>query len=104
MIWTSSNLVIQIFTGILGAHFAATAAREHGFGFFGHTLVGAIGGALSGYFLQTLAITLVTGSGSLNEIRAVDNAVLQGLAGIAAGGCLTLVVGFIKHSIDHRGA
>ena len=104
MIWTSSNLVIQIFTGILGAHFAATAAREHNFGFLGHTLVGAIGGALSGYFLQTLAVTLVTGSGSLNEIRAIDNAVLQGLAGIAAGGCLTLVVGFIKHSIDHRGA
>ena len=104
MIWTSTNLVIQILTGVLGAHFAATAAREHGFGFFGHTLVGAIGGALSGYFLQTLAVTLVTGSGSLNEIRAVDNAVLQGLAGIAAGGCLTLVVGFIKHSIDHRGA
>ena len=104
MIWTSTNLVIQILTGVLGAHFAATAAREHGFGFFGHTLVGAIGGALSGYFLQTLAVTLVTGSGSLNEIRAVDNAVLQGLAGIAAGGCLMLVVGFIKHSIDHRGA
>ena len=104
MIWTSTNLVIQILTGVLGAHFAATAAREHGFGFFGHTLVGAIGGALSGYFLQTLAVTLVTGSGSLNEIRAIDNAVLQGLAGIAAGGCLMLVVGFIKHSIDHRGA
>jgi hypothetical protein len=104
MIWTSTNLVIQILTGVLGAHFAATAAREHGVGFLGHTLVGALGGALSGYFLQTLAVTLVTGSGSLNEIRAVDNAVLQGLAGIAAGGCLTLVVGFIKHSIDHRGA
>jgi hypothetical protein len=104
MIWTSTNLVIQILTGVLGAHFAATAASEHGFGFLGHTLVGAIGGALSGYFLQTLAVTLVTGSGSLNEIRAVDNAVLQGLAGIAAGGCLTLVVGFIKHSVDHLGA
>jgi uncharacterized membrane protein YeaQ/YmgE (transglycosylase-associated protein family) len=104
MIWTSTNLVIQILAGVLGAHFAATAAREHGFGFLGHTLVGAIGGALSGYFLQTLAVTLVTGSGSLNVIGAVDNAVLQGLAGIAAGGCLMLVVGFIKHSVDHRGA
>ena len=104
MIWTSTNLVIQILTGVLGAHFAATAARDYGFGFFGHTLVGAIGGAASGYFLQTLAVTLVTGNGSLNDIRAVDNAVLQGLAGIAAGGCLTLVVGFIKHGIDHRGA
>jgi len=104
MIWTSTNLVIQVLTGVLGAHFVATAARDYGFGFFGHTLAGAIGGALSGTFLQTLAVTLVTGSGSLNEIRPVDNAVLQGLAGIAAGGCLMLVVGFIKHSIDHRGA
>jgi hypothetical protein len=104
MIWTSTNLVIQILAGVVGAHFAASAAREHGFGFVGHTLAGAIGGALSGYFLQTLAVTLVTASGSLNEIGAVDNAVLQGLAGIAAGGCLMLAVGFIKHSVDHRGA
>ena len=40
MIWTSTNLVIQIVTGVLGAHFAASAAHEHGFGFFGHTIVG----------------------------------------------------------------
>jgi hypothetical protein len=103
MIWTSTNFIIQILTGVLGAHFVATAAKEYGFGFFGHTLVGAVGGALSGYFLQTLAVTLVTGSGSLNEITAADNAVLQGLAGIAAGGCLMLIAGFIKHCIDlHR--
>jgi hypothetical protein len=102
MIWTSTNLVIQIVTGVLGALFAATAAKEHGFGLFGHILVGLIGGALSGYFLQTLAVTVVTGSGSLNDVTAADNAVLQGLTGIAAGGCLMLIVGFIKHSIDHR--
>ena len=102
MIWTSTNLVIQIVTGILGAHFAATAAREHDFGFFGHTAAGAIGGGLSGYFLQQLAVTVVTANGSLNEISAADNAVMQGLAGIAAGGCLTLIVGFIKHSVDHH--
>ena len=104
MIWTSTNLVIQIVTGILGAHFAATAAREHDFGFFGHTITGAIGGGLSGYFLQQLAVTVVTASGSLNEISAADNAVMQGLAGIAAGGCLTLVVGFIKHAREQHHA
>ena len=104
MIWSSTNLVIQLLTGIVGAHFAANAAREYGFGFLRHTLVGAIGGALSGYFLQTLTVNLVTASGSLSEIPAVDNAILQGLTGIAAGGCLMLAVGFIKHSLDHRGA
>jgi hypothetical protein len=67
MIWTSTNLVIQIVTGILGAHF-------------------------------------VTASGSLNEVDAADNAVLQGLTGLAAGGCLMLVVGFIKHSIEKHKA
>jgi hypothetical protein len=105
MIWTTTNLVIQIVTGVLGAHFVATAAHEHGFGFIGHTLAGAIAGALSGYFLQKLAVTVVTASGSLNEVDAADNAVLQGLTGLAAGGCLMLVVGVVKHSIDkHRAA
>ena len=60
MIWTSTNLVIQIVTGVLGAHFAASAAHEHGFGFFGHTIAGLIAGAFSGYFLQKLAVTVVT--------------------------------------------
>jgi uncharacterized membrane protein YeaQ/YmgE (transglycosylase-associated protein family) len=104
MIWTTTNLVIQIVTGVLGAHFAASAAQEHGFGFLGHTIVGAVGGALSGYFLQKLAVTVVTASGSLNEISAADNAVLQGLTGLAAGGCLMLVVGFVKHSIEKHKA
>jgi uncharacterized membrane protein YeaQ/YmgE (transglycosylase-associated protein family) len=104
MIWTSTNLVIQIITGVLGAHFVASAAHEHGFGFIGHTMAGLIGGALSGYFLQRLAVTVVTASGSLNEVDAADNAVLQGLTGLTAGGCLMLVVGVIKHSIEKHQA
>jgi uncharacterized membrane protein YeaQ/YmgE (transglycosylase-associated protein family) len=100
MIWTTSNLIIQIVTGILGAHFAATLAKEHSFGFLGHTLTGLIAGAFSGYFLQSLAATVVTANGSLNELRPPENFMLQALTGIAAGACLTLVVGFIKHAID----
>ncbi|HEY6255176.1 MAG TPA: hypothetical protein VIY51_05220 [Xanthobacteraceae bacterium] len=59
--------MVQIVTGILGAHAAAVTAHEHGFGALGHSVVGVIGGALSGYFLQTLAATVVTASGGLNE-------------------------------------
>src|SRR3984885_10197193 len=102
MIWTSTNLVIQIITGVLGAHFVASAAQEHGFGFFGHTLAGLVGGALSGYFLQKLAVTVVTASGSLNEVDAADNAVLQGLTGLTAGGCLMLGEGFSKQRIGRQ--
>jgi hypothetical protein len=103
MTWTLTNLFIQLVTGILGAHAAATVAHEHQFGVVGHTLTGAIAGAFSGYFLQRLAVTVVTASGSLNQVGAVDNAILQGLTGVASGGCLMLVVGLIVHGVrEHR--
>ena len=102
MSWTLTNLIIQAVMGILGAHVAAIAAREHGFGFIGHTLVGLIGGAVSGYFLQTLAVTMVTGNGSLNEPTVAENIILQGLAGAGVGGCLMLIVGLVRHALnDH---
>jgi len=62
--------VIQIIVGILGGHAAATAAKEHSFGAIGHTIVGALGGGLSGYFLQTFAGMVVTAGGSLDEPTA----------------------------------
>jgi len=103
MTWTLTNLIIQLVMGILGAHATATAAHEHHFGFIGHTLTGAIAGALSGYFLQQFAVTMVTASGSLNEVGAVDNVILQGLTGVASGGCLMLIIGLIVHGFgQHR--
>jgi hypothetical protein len=102
MNWTFTNLLIQVITGILGGHLAASVMPEYGFGAFGHTVIGALAGGLSGYFLQALAGTLVTASGSLTPPTAVEEAVVQGVTGAVTGGILTLVVGFIKHSIDHH--
>jgi uncharacterized membrane protein YeaQ/YmgE (transglycosylase-associated protein family) len=103
MTWTVTNLVIQITTGMVGGNLAAVLAKEHSFGALGHTIVGLSGGALSGYFLQILAGTVVTANGSVNEPTLVEQAILQGLTGAAAGAILVLVVGFVKHSIDqHR--
>lgn len=102
MTWTVTNLVIQIITGILGGHAAAIAAKEHSFGAFGHTIVGALGGALSGYFLQTFASTVVTGGGSISEPTALEEAVLQGLTGAVTGGIAMLLVGFAKHSMQQK--
>jgi hypothetical protein len=93
-----TNVIIQTFTGIVGGHAAASLTREHGFGWVGHSIVGAVGGLVSGVFFQTLAATVVTASGSLNEPTAVENFVVQVLTGVAAGGCLTLIVGLLKHS------
>jgi uncharacterized membrane protein YeaQ/YmgE (transglycosylase-associated protein family) len=104
MTWTLTSLVIQIIAGVVGGHLAATAAHEHGFGAVGHTITGLAGGFLSGVFLQTLAVTMVTSTGSLNQPRPAEIYMIQALTGGAAGGILTLVVGFIKHSIDHHKA
>jgi len=94
--WTTANLVIQIVTGVLGAHIAAAAAHEHRFGFLGHTLVGAIAGAGSGWLLQQLVVTLVTEAGTVNGVSAVDNAVIQGFSGLVVGGCAMLAVGLLR--------
>jgi hypothetical protein len=102
MAWTLSNLLIQLVAGIVGGHIAAAAAHEHSFGVIGHSLAGAIGGGLSGAFLQTLAATVVTAGGGVNEPTAVEMAVLQGLTGAAAGGILTLVAGFLRHAINEH--
>jgi hypothetical protein len=102
MTWTATNLLIQIVAGILGGLGAAAMAREHSFGTVGHTVSGALGGAFSGYFLQTLAATLVTGAGTLNAPDPVSDPILQGLTGLAAGAIVTLIVGFVKHSMDQH--
>jgi hypothetical protein len=103
MTWTFTSLMIQIIGGIIGGHIAAVAAHEHSFGLIGHTVAGWGGGFLSGYFLQTLAVTMVTGTGTLNEPRPVDVFVVQALTGLASGAIAMLAVGFIKNSIDqHR--
>ena len=46
---------------------------------------------MSGYFLQTVVATVVTGDGSLNQPRMGEQLILQGLAGSVVGGIATLV-------------
>jgi uncharacterized membrane protein YeaQ/YmgE (transglycosylase-associated protein family) len=104
--WSITNLVIEIIAGIVGAHAISAAAKEHSFGVVGHTIAGAVGGAFSGYFLQTLVATVVDSTGQVHQdTDAVTQWLLQGLAGFAAGAILTMAVGLTKHSIDqHRSA
>jgi uncharacterized membrane protein YeaQ/YmgE (transglycosylase-associated protein family) len=102
MTWSFTNVAIQIITGILGGHAAAAVVKEHSFGLLGHTIAGAIGGATSGYFLQTIAVNMVTAGGSLNDPTLAENVVIQGLTGAVVGGCVMLIVGLVKHGIDEH--
>jgi len=97
--WTIMNLVIQAITGILGAHAAATVAHEHRFGFVGHSLVGLIAGALSGFFLQKIVMTTVTATGDAMPMTALDAGVYQAFAGAAVGALAMMIVGFIRHEM-----
>jgi uncharacterized membrane protein YeaQ/YmgE (transglycosylase-associated protein family) len=104
MTWTLTSLVIQIIAGLIGGHVAAVAVHEHAFGAVGHTVAGLVGGFLSGYFLQTLAITMVTSTGSLTEPRPAEVFMVQVLTGLVSGAIVTMVVGFIKHTFDQNKA
>lgn len=104
MAWTVTNLVIQFIAGIFGGHGAAALAKEHSFGAIGHSVSGGVGGALSGYFLQTLIGTVVDVNGDAELIDPVTQWVMQAIGGLVAGAMLTLVVGFLKHSIDQHGS
>jgi hypothetical protein len=98
--WTILNLVIQAIAAVFGAHAAATAAHEHRLGFIGHTFIGLIAGALSGFFLQRIVMTTVTGTGDAMPVSALEAGIYQTLCGAAVGGMAMLVVGFIRHEIS----
>jgi hypothetical protein len=87
--------LIQVVAGFAGAHGAAIAAHEHRFGFLGHSLVGLIAGALSGYFLQILAMTAVYGGGYAMPLSKAEAIVIQALTGAVAGGIAMLLIGFV---------
>jgi hypothetical protein len=93
MAWTFANLVIQIGAGLAGANIAAAAAHAHRFGFWGHSLVELFGGGLSGLFLQTCAVTVVTGGGSVNVPTNAEIFTIELLTGAVAGGIAMLAVG-----------
>jgi hypothetical protein len=95
MEWTTTNLIVQTLAGLAGAHFAAVALHDHRFGAVGHSLVGLGAGALSGYFLQVQALTVVTGSGSLNQPRIADIFVIEGLTGAVVGGIAMAAIGIL---------
>jgi len=101
MEWTISNLLIQLFAGIVGGHMIAAVTREHRLGALGHTAVATIGAGLSGIFLQTLVRT-VTASGNLVVPTPQESYLMQGALGAVAGAISVLTVGFVKDEIERQ--
>lgn len=95
MEWTINSLIIQIVAGFVGAHLATVAAQEYRFGFAKQSAVGILAGAVSGWFFQIRAITVVTGSGSLNPVTGPELFALESLTGAIVGAIAALCVGFV---------
>jgi|UPI000782D13B hypothetical protein len=102
--WTMTNLWVQTAAGFLGAHAAASAAHDYRFGFLGHSLVGVISGALSGWLFQSRVITMVTASGSLNEPRIPEVIAIQVITGAVIGAIAMLAFGLIFAGRPSNGA
>jgi hypothetical protein len=93
--WSFTYFVIQAVAGALGAHVAALIAHEHRFGFIGHSVVGLVTGAISGFCLQSIVMTTVTGTGDAIPITQAQAVVFQATTGLAAGAMAMLAVGFV---------
>jgi hypothetical protein len=93
--WSFSYFVIQVIAGFLGAHLAALVAHEHRFGLIGHSAVGLIAGAFSGFCLQSIVMTTVTGTGDAIPITPLQAEFFQATTGLAGGAMAMLAVGFV---------
>ena len=102
MTWTVTNLVIEVVAGTVGGYIAAAVACEYSPGRFLQSVFGAIGGGISGYFLQVSVAITVNTSGTVHEPGLLEQIVAQSLAGATAGGISMLAVGFIVHGVSTR--
>jgi uncharacterized membrane protein YeaQ/YmgE (transglycosylase-associated protein family) len=95
-------LAVQIIAGILGGWAAATVTHEHSLGVLSHALLGAAGGFLSGYFAQSLVLSVVAGDGTISTHDPNVDLFIQALAGGLAGAVLVMIGGMIKHAIERQ--
>jgi uncharacterized membrane protein YeaQ/YmgE (transglycosylase-associated protein family) len=103
MTWTFTNVVIEIIAGAIGGCAIAAAVKEYSFGILGHIVTGALGGALSGYFLQSIAATVVDSTGDVHEASdQLTQWFVQAIAGLVAGTILTMGVGLVKQMIEQH--
>lgn len=99
VMWTFWGLAVQIIAGFCGAHAAATVSHEHRFGFIGHGLAGLLGGALSGTFFQSAAITILNGGGAENPSTSAEIAFIHALAGGVSGAIAMFAVAIFRDGL-----
>jgi len=103
MSWTLTNFLIELVAGMAGGHAIAAVAKEHSFGALGHTITGALGGAFSGYFLQTLVALVVDSTGEAYlESDQLTGWFMQAVGGLVAGAIVTMAVGLGRQAFEQH--
>jgi hypothetical protein len=99
---TFVDVAVLLVAGILGGNALGLAMKEYSLGPLKNTIAGAVGGSGS-YFLQTFIPPPVDAAGNpVPDTSAVDHLVILALVGLAAGGMLTLVLGFVRSETAKR--
>jgi hypothetical protein len=102
MTWTYTNVLIQAIAGACGGLAGGQVFSEYRRGVTVPLLVGLCGGFLSGWFLQHVVMTVVTGSGVPNEVRPVEAIIFQVLSGTCVGAIVSLGACFMLMSLQSR--
>jgi hypothetical protein len=99
---TYIDLLVLVVAGIVAGNGIGSLGKEISLGTLKNTAAGAVGGA-GGYFLQGLVPLTVDAAGnSMSEGPIANHLVTMALIGLAAGGLLTMVLGFASHEASKR--
>ena len=91
-------VIVLVLAGIFAGNAAGLAIKEYNLGAIKNTLAGAVGGA-AGYFLLAFIPPTVDAGGNPVPDTSLVNHMFLLLAGIGAGGVLTLVLGFVMGEV-----
>jgi len=93
------EVAILVLPGIFAGNAVGLAIKEYNLGTINNTLAGAIGGAAGYFLLVFIPPTVDAGGNPVPDTSLVNHMFILVLAGIGAGGVLTLVLGFVMGEV-----
>jgi hypothetical protein len=94
-----TEVVVLVLAGIFAGNAVGLAIKEYSLGATKNTLAGAIGGAAGYFLLAFISPTVDAGGNPVPDTSFVNHMFILALAGIGAGGVLTLVLGFVMGEV-----
>lgn len=90
------NLLISLFSGVAGGNIAGAAVKDSGFKALGNSILGAVGGGLSGIIMQALGLFNQSGGAGVDFSSVISNV---GAGGVG-GAILMFIATWIKKALQ----